>query len=180
MHPRAHDSIDRHLDAVWRLARVLADDAAEAEDLVQETYVRAMQALDDPATAVRHPAAERTWLLRITTNLHRDDLRRRRTRRRHAPHLAAAETDPRPGPSRLVGASELEQQAADAMAALPARQREVLHLAAVEQLDHASIGEVLGLSPTNVRTALQRARDGIRVALAPTASPPARTTGAAP
>ncbi len=169
-----------HLPAAWRLARVLADSPAEAEDLVQDAFLAAWRRRRD----LRDPRAARAWLLRIVVNEHRDGRRRAAVRRRSAARAAAdpaspigrTETRPAASPDER---GELERLAADAMAALPPRQREVLHLVAVEGLDRATVAEVLGLTPGNVGATVAIARRKVAAAIAAAEEPgPSPTTGA--
>lgn len=162
MTSEADELITPHLPAIWRLARVLTTSSAEAEDLVQDAFLAAWQRRTD----LRDPGAARAWLLRITVNEHRDGLRRRTAGRRAAeraarePASAVGRTVAEEGDS-PAALGELERVAAAAMAALPARQREVLHLAAVEGLDHAAIANILGLTRGNVRSTLAIARERV-------------------
>jgi len=165
-HPQ-DELLTRHLTAVWRLARVLSRSASDAEDLVQDVFLTAWQRRAD----LRDPAAARAWILRITVNTHRDGLRRRSARRRATERAAMDPASPvgrtTAGPAAESGkmTRDLERVAAEAMAALPPRQREVLHLAAVEQLDHAAIAGILDLSPGNVRSTLSIARGRVAEAI---------------
>ncbi len=63
--------VDQHRDAVFRLAYLLVGDAADAEDIAQETFIRAFRALDRFDTTRNL----RPWLLQITANLARNRLR---------------------------------------------------------------------------------------------------------
>jgi RNA polymerase sigma-70 factor (ECF subfamily) len=175
------DLITPHLPAVWRLARVLCRSAGEAEDLVQDAFLAAWRRRTD----LRDPGAARAWLLRVTVNTHRDDRRRDASRRRRAERAAV---DPSSPVGRAAAAAEtprselgeLQTLATRAMAELPERQREVLHLSAVEGLDHAAIARILNISPSNVGSTLTIARRRVAERLAAAATPGRATTPASP
>ena len=82
-----------HKDAVFRLACALTDNARDAEDLFQETWLRAVRA----RRAGPQAGDVRSWLFTIAANLHRDGLRRKRVRRlfllERARTMAGAEAD---------------------------------------------------------------------------------------
>ncbi|MBO3744136.1 sigma-70 family RNA polymerase sigma factor [Actinoplanes flavus] len=153
----------------------------EAEDLVQETFLRAWRAADryDPARA-----SIRTWLHRIATNACLTALQGR-ARRPLPSGLSPAGDDPyvpltpnlevawlQPFPdARLGDPADIVQQRAGlrlafvaALQRLPARQRAVLVLREVLQLSAAEVADILGSSVASVNSSLQRARATLRTA----------------
>jgi RNA polymerase sigma-70 factor (ECF subfamily) len=149
--------LQQHVAGVYRFALRLTGNAHTAEDLTQEALLRAWR----HRRRLREPAALRVWLLRIAVNLWRDDLRRRRPE--------AAEQGPEQvgcNPGRSVEQRVVEQEdvqrTLDAIDALPARQREVLHLVALEGLSIGEAAEVLGISNEAVKATLSLARKKLR------------------
>lgn len=142
---------------VYRFALRLCDDPHTAEDLTQETILRAWRHRE----RLREPRASGAWLLRITVNLWRDRLRRGRSRVAQAGPL-----EDRPGtmrtPEQVLAGQEELQRALEAMAELPPRQREVLYLSACEEMSTAEIGEVLGIRADAVKANLSLARKRMR------------------
>jgi len=132
-------------------------DAAAAEDLVQETFLRVHRARH----RYRPDARFSTWLYRIATNLALNELRRPRRRDAHrsinadgALELAAdAPAVDAIAHARRVGA-ELEV----AIAALPERQRAALWLSAVDGLSYADVAHALDTSEQAVKALVHRAR----------------------
>jgi RNA polymerase sigma-70 factor (ECF subfamily) len=150
------DLLAEHADAVYRYALRLTRNGAEAEDLLQETMLRGWK----QRGKLREPAAARVWLLRIATNLHRDGLRAARPT---APLVAEATGASWGGG--VEGKLEQKECVAMALAAmdeLPERQRQVMHLATIEQLPQETIGELLGISTEAVKASLSFARKGMR------------------
>ena len=138
---------------LYRIAFSIVRSRADAEDIVQETFVRV---IEDPArfAQVREP---RPWLVRIAWNLALDRVRRI-TPVNLDEELAAALTSPqRPADAVLAEGRRLARVLA-AVDRLPQREREVLLLAAIEELTTAEIAEVLKKSESSVRSLLFRAR----------------------
>lgn len=152
----------RHNQRLFRLARAVVRDDREAEDVVQEAYVRAFTHLDQFAGRARFA----TWLSRIA--LHEALARVRRGRRFAA--LPEEETlsdlqNPRPGPEDRASNRELAAALAAAVDTLPESHRAVFVLREVEGLSTAETAEVLGLSEPNVKVRLHRARAALRADL---------------
>jgi len=143
---------------VYRYALRLCDDPHAAEDLTQETFLRAWR----HRAGLREPRAAGIWLLRITANLWRDRLRRGRSLVAQAVPLK----DDKPGrtlpPERVAAGREELQRALDAMAQLPPRQREVLYLSACEGLSTVEIATILGIRADAVKANLSLARKKLR------------------
>lgn len=76
---RLGDLFDRHYSRLYRLARRLAPSAEDAEDLVQEAFLRAAT-----ARVPTGPADEEAWLVRVLVNIRRDQWRRAAVRTRYA------------------------------------------------------------------------------------------------
>lgn len=151
--------LDEWTPRVYRLALRLSNDPHVAEDLTQETLLRAWRQVH----SLREPAALRVWLFRITTNLWRDRLRRRSP-------TAQLDHDP-PGPTAepgrsLSGGEELSR-AYRAMCELPPRQREVLHLIACEEMSLADVAATLGITRESAKANLSLARKRLRSILEP-------------
>jgi RNA polymerase sigma-70 factor, ECF subfamily len=153
----------RHNQRLFRLARSVVRDDREAEDVVQEAYLRAFTHLDQFAGRARFA----TWLSRIA--LHEALARVRRGRRFAAlpeeETLSDLPASPRSGPEDRAANRELAAALAAAVDALPESHRAVFVLREVEGLSTAETAEVLGLSQPNVKVRLHRARAALRADL---------------
>jgi RNA polymerase sigma-70 factor, ECF subfamily len=148
----------RHTPRLLQLAhRLLAGDDAEAEDVVQDTWIKAVEKLE----AFRWESELSTWLHAIALNVSREALRRRGIRR-EVEWPEDAEPAAAPPPEHLDPV-DLER----AIAALPAGYRTVLVLHDVEGHTHEAIAEQLGVTPGTTKSQLFRARRAVRALLAP-------------
>ena len=144
-----------HVRSLRRYAIALTGDPAGADDLVQESLVRALARIDEGAD-VRNA---RTYLFSILHNL-RVDLLARRARRGPQMPLEAVEhrlSRPAEQPSRLRHA-----ELALAIGALPEQQRAVLLLVALEGASYREVAEILDIAPGTVMSRLSRARKALR------------------
>lgn len=134
----------------------------DAEDLVAQTFLIAARQRFDPSRG-----SELTWLYGIVTNLVRGH--RRAESRRLAGYARAVQPDAgtefADGAVDRVDAQAQHRRVARAMAGLPARQRDVLLLFAVAELDYGQIAAALGIPLGTVRSSLHRARTRLRAAL---------------
>lgn len=156
------EHLEPHLPHVYRFALRLSGDADVAEDLTQETFLRAWKR----RRTLQNVRSARVWLFRIAANLWRDRLRQGTPPARSGMPLAEV-ADPVRAPQEAVIQQEEVQQALRAAESLPPRQRDVLYLAAVEELSPAEIGEVLDISPNAARVHLCEARKTMRRLLTP-------------
>jgi RNA polymerase sigma-70 factor (ECF subfamily) len=136
--------------ALRRFARALARDSEAADDLVQDTMVRALR-----GEHLFHGGDLRTWLFTILLNLDRN--RRRGLARR--PVLATIEDVDPPGEP---GADGSRPDIERGLALLPQEQREVLLLVTLEGLSYREAAEVQGVPIGTVMSRLSRARAGLR------------------
>jgi RNA polymerase sigma-70 factor (ECF subfamily) len=160
---------------VYRFACALAVDARDAEDLFQETWLRAVKAY--PAGQRAEGNEPKAWLFTIAANAHKDSLRKKRVRRlflmerTKSMAAAAADADPGwdvPGLSREDGAmrSDIRICLRRAVSRLPGRERRVFVLKDIEGFKHGEIGRMLGIPEATVRTLLHRAVRTLRKELA--------------
>ena len=156
---------DEHVERVYGFFSYRLACRADAEDLTQQTFERALRAWGRFDRARGSPA---TWLLAIARNLLIDHYRARNGGPHGAAGVVALEhVDPGSLPSvepdgRALGlAPELER----ALARLPARAREILALRYGADLSGAEIAELTGLSLANVHQILSRAQRTLREAL---------------
>ena len=149
--------VDTYASTLYRVAYSVLRNAADAEDAVQETYLRVLRHRDDLA-GIRDA---RVWLVRIVWNVVLDRKRRAKTR---------PETDDIADVARLLPASGLtaeeravsaqrHEQVLRAVAQLPEKEQRVLILSAFEELSSVEIAEVLGTTESTVRSRLFRARN---------------------
>jgi RNA polymerase sigma-70 factor (ECF subfamily) len=143
-----------HAD-VWRLCAHLSD-RSDADDLTQETYLRAFRAL--PGFAARSSAL--TWLLAIARRVCADHLRDRRRRGRVDPVAGRARTDPPAAPD-VAEAVVLR----GLLATLRPDRREAFVLTQVVGLSYAEAAEVCGCPVGTIRSRVARARDHLVAAL---------------
>ncbi len=159
-----------YLDALHRLAYHLTRSSADAEDLVQETYARALRG----AAGFIAGTDLRAWLFRILRNAFLD-MRRRQGRMPIDPEgeeQATERADPAAAEGWLRGDAELErlrrvvgEEIEGALGTLSEDARTVV-LLDVEGLSEAEIAEVMGCAPGTVKSRLFRARAALRERLA--------------
>lgn len=162
--PPEVEAVDRQLRS---MVRGQMRSAQDAEDLVQDSWVRATAAGDTPITNVR------AYLFRIARNLIVDHRRRAAVKPivevEEAVLLAAA--DPAPTPEgALITRDELNRMDR-IIAAMPAKPREVFRLARIEGLSYADIGRLLGLSRQTVHQHMARALLALQLAARPDIDP---------
>jgi RNA polymerase sigma-70 factor, ECF subfamily len=162
---RAFETIIRRYNRrLWRIARGIVKDETEAEDVVQEAYVRAFARLHQ----FEGPDGFASWIGTITANEALERLRRRG--RGPAPwhdgpdrypddeQLVAMMTSNLPDPERLAASSEIRRLLEDAIDSLPDGFRAVVMLREVEQLSTAETAAILAIRPETVKTRLHRGR----------------------
>jgi RNA polymerase sigma-70 factor, ECF subfamily len=164
------------LAAVLRTAQILSGDPDEAEDLAQETMIKAFRAIDrfQDGTDVR------AWLMTILRNTRIDRLRSSAASASDV-SLELLELDP-PGPEKSGEALDWDairkdpqrvlsefsdQQVIAALKRLPEDIRWTLLLADVEQMPHAEAAQVLGVPVGTIKSRVHRGRTMLRKALAP-------------
>jgi len=144
------------LDAVDRIARALAPHSAEADDLVQETYVRALRSAN---SFDLQPCGIKPWLLRILHNLHitRATRENRQPRAIPAEHLHAIEEPERAGDP-AIALDDIDHELQLAMAELPRELSVTVMLWAIDELPYKEIAEVTNVPIGTVMSRLNRAR----------------------
>jgi RNA polymerase sigma-70 factor, ECF subfamily len=154
----------RYNQRLFRVARGILADDAEAEDVMQEAYVRAFREL----AGFRGEARFSTWLTRIACH---EALARARKRRRLvslAPINGGEPPDPpseASGPERQMENRELHAVLREAVELLPDPLRAVFCLREIEGLSTEQTADALDLSVENVRVRLHRAKRGLRQVL---------------
>ena len=156
------DVVAAHHPEIYRYLRRLTFRASEADDLAQETFLRAYRAWQTLAP----DANVRAWLFAIATNLARNHFRAESRRRRA--YVAAgerpAEADPA-GPEEEHVFRETRALLDRVVGALPLKQRLAFTLRKVHDLDYEAIGESLQCSPESARAHVFHALKKIRVSL---------------
>jgi RNA polymerase sigma factor (sigma-70 family) len=169
---RQHDAaaftllIRRYERVVLSVAFAIVGNADSAGDVAQDTFLRAWQRLGD----LKEPAHFATWLCGIARNLAIDQRRRGRfvmTSIADAALDAAAVKDGGPDPLEELSRREQLAQVGAALQALDETTRPAVILRYYDGLSSKEIGEILGLSPAAVDMRLSRARQQLRVLLAP-------------
>ncbi len=161
-----------------RLLRAILRDEEDAQDLLQETFLRAYRFLHrfDPSRPFG------PWLLRIGTNLARNQLRHRASRREVPLNVKQADDREATFEGRwLADGTTLErveyslllEQTRSAMAALPEEQRVVLEMRLLGEMSYREIAAALGIPIGTVMSRLNRGRHQLQVALGEGAGAPA-------
>ena len=159
--------MQRYNRRLYRLARAVLNDDAEAEDAVQQAYVKAFSGMG----SFRQDSALSTWLSRIVINVALDGARRRRRANRLVAdaaqeaqsasathHAGSAPLDP----ERSLAQRQIRTLLERAIDALPETFRTVLMARVVEGLSVEETAELLALKPETVKTRLHRARRLVR------------------
>ena len=149
--------VDEYAGTLYRVAYSVLRNAADAEDAVQETYLRVLR----HRNSLGEIRAPRVWMVRIVWNVVLDRKRRAKTR---------PETDDVADLARMLPASGLtaEERVASAqhhehvlraVAQLPEKEQRVLILSAFEELSSVEIAQILGTTESTIRSRLFRARN---------------------
>jgi RNA polymerase sigma factor (sigma-70 family) len=139
---------DAHYDRLYRLARRLASSADDAQDLVQETFLKA--ARFPRAIPVGARRDEEAWLVRVMINTRRDQWRKISTRKRHDLSAFSAsrwEPDERGVEASLIARNTVWQ----ALDTLVPRRRAIVVMHELEGLAIPAIASLLGISAMTVR-----------------------------
>lgn len=154
--------VSHHRDLVFGVARRWSPGLEDAEDLTQETFIRAYRALLGYPPERREALRVRGWLVSIALNLARNRARSRRPEATDLDSVAEPVDDREPGPERLVERRESAQRWHRLLAALPAAQRAAVELRHVEGLSYPEIAEALakpvGTVKSDVHRGVQRLR----------------------
>lgn len=142
---------------LYRVAFSVLRNPADAEDAVQETFVRVLRHRDMLAE-VRD---RRVWLIRIVWNIVLDRKRRAKTRPETDDVAELTRVLPSKGltAEQIAAAAEHHAHVLACVEQLPAKEREVLMLSAFEELNSVEIAAVLGITESSVRSRLFRARN---------------------
>ncbi len=149
--------VEQYASTLYRVAFSVLRNAADAEDAVQETFLRVL----------RHQATlgevrdHRVWLIRIVWNIVLDRKRRAKSRPETEDVAELTRVLPATGLSaeERAAAAQHHAQVLQQVDRLPAKEREVLVLSAFEELSSVEIAAVLGVTESSVRSRLFRARN---------------------
>ena len=160
--PRAFSAlVERHQEVAFRTAYLILRDAAQAEDVAQDAFVRAYQKL----SGFRAGEPFRPWLLRIVTNLALNEVRSRARRRGLFERLTAFRPEPLPAPDRETETSEERHLLWQAINELREEDRVVLYLRYFLELPEREIAIVIGQQPGTVKSRLIRASARLRAVI---------------
>jgi RNA polymerase sigma-70 factor, ECF subfamily len=153
--------VTRHEGQVYRLAVGIVRESHDAEEVVQDTFLAALEHLAD----FRGDAPFRGWLMRIATNAALKLLRQKRT---HSTVALETTEEPMPHPDfvapwqadvpELAGRAEVRELLDQALTELDEKYRAVFVLRDMEELSTEETAEALQITPVNVKVRLMRAR----------------------
>ena len=160
--------VERHSRAVFRLAYRMTGNEQDAEDVVQESFLRAYRQLG----RFQSRANFGTWLYRIVANCSVDLMRSKQSRhdRSRAESLDVIESRPagnNHGPDRLAESAEIGRRVAEALRELSPLERAAFTLRHHEGRSIQEISAMLGLGTSAAKHSVFRAVKKLRVALAP-------------
>lgn len=149
--------VSQYAATLYRVAYSVLRNEADAEDAVQEAFLRVLRHRDMLAE-VRD---QRVWLIRIVWNVVLDRKRRMKTRPETDDVAELARVLPAGGLSaeERAAAAEHHARVLACVEQLPAKERQVLMLSAFEELSSVEIASVLGITESSVRSRLFRARN---------------------
>ena len=149
--------VDQYSGALYRVAYSVLRNPADAEDAVQEAFLRVVRHRDTLNDVRDH----RVWLIRIVWNIVLDRKRRAKTRPETDDVAELARVLPSTGLSaeEVAAAAQHHAHVLACVEKLPTKEREVLVLSAFEELSSVEIAAVLGITESSVRSRLFRARN---------------------
>jgi RNA polymerase sigma factor (sigma-70 family) len=150
----------RHLPKMLALARRMLVDRVEAEDVVQESFLKLWT---NAANWRPGQAKFETWLYRVTLNLCYDRLRKKPS---VALDAAAQVIDPGPAPDAGIQAAAVTAAVEAALSDLPERQKAAILLCHYQERGNIEAAEILGISVEALESLLSRGRRALRTKLA--------------
>ncbi|MDX1933313.1 MAG: sigma-70 family RNA polymerase sigma factor [Capsulimonadales bacterium] len=161
-----------HLDALYRTALSMTKNPGDAEDLVQDTYMRAFQFFDQ----FQGGTNARAWLFRILTNLYINAYRRRNREPERVSYdeledfylynrLSDASTSGGPSPEEIVVQQVQIEAIREAISRLPEEYRDAVILADLNEFSYQEISEILDIPIGTVRSRLSRGRRLVQKAI---------------
>ena len=157
------DLVRATYEDTYSLALRLVGNPEDAQDVAQDTYLRAFRAIG----RFRGEASIATWLYRITTNCATTLIaRRRRVNHDSLPDGDAVVDDcPEHDPQLRADTADLRERVIAALGALPVKLRSVIVLRDIYDLSHDAIARQLGITESAAKVRLHRARQKLRAAL---------------
>ena len=153
---RFEEQVTPHLKPAFNLARWMTRSQEDAEDVVQEAFLRAFAAFD----GLRGDA--KPWLLTIVRNTSLDWLKRNRNRALSGYEAAAEAAEPSPDPEESLLISTDREQVRRALEQLPLDFRETVILREMEGLSYKEIAATTGVPMGTVMSRLARGRDWLK------------------
>lgn len=159
--------VDKYKDSIYTYIARMLHDRTEAEDVAQEAFIRAYEALP----GFRGAASFQTWLYRIATNLAIDVARRRGRRTGFSldepistteGDMARELPDEGLGPVELVESSAVQELVQEAIRQLSPKLRAVVIMYDLQGLSYQEIGEILGCPLGTVKSRLFNARNQLQ------------------
>jgi RNA polymerase sigma-70 factor (ECF subfamily) len=166
-----------HIDGLYSYALVLARNRSDADDLVQETCLRALPAME----RLREGSNVRAWLFTILRNVWFNQLRQRRT----APQIDSIDIAQRVAnipsngsqdPYSLLASKTDREQLRDAIQQLPIESREIIMLREYGELSYQEIADTINVPIGTVMSRLGRARSKLRTLLLAASESPCHST----
>jgi RNA polymerase sigma-70 factor, ECF subfamily len=149
--------VEEYAGTLYRVAFSVLRNGADAEDAVQETYLRVLRHRNE----LGEIRDRRVWLVRIVWNVVLDRKRRAKTRPETDDIADLARLLPSDGLSaeERVASAQHHERVLRAVEQLPEKERQVLTLSAFEELSSVEIAQILGTTESTVRSRLFRARN---------------------
>ena len=149
--------VEQYQVAVLRTCYLYLHDRSQAEDAVQETFVKVYQSLD----SFKGNSSEKTWVFRIAMNTCRDMLRGRWFR------FVDRRVDLSQLPEQTAQMEDGDKEIMEAVMALPVKLREVILLCSFEGMTTYEAAESLGITQQAVSSRLKRAKEKLKKELLP-------------
>ena len=161
--------VERHTRSIFRTAYRITTNSADADDVVQETFLRAYRALD----SFDERATFTTWLHRIAVNCSLDliDSRKRRDSRVEATDDLTAYATAEAGPERVVLGAQMQKAIGEALSAMSGNERTAFVLRHFEGMPLEEIGQILGIKMNATKNTIFRAVTKLRQQLQPFVGP---------
>ena len=153
--------VERHSRSVFRLAYRMTGNESDAEDIVQETFLRAYKQLN----RYESRSSFSTWLYRIASNCSVDLIRARKVRQPVEVPETLQASDPQP--DRMLFSSQVQERVTEAMNELSGQERTAFVLRHFEGLSIEEISASLGVGSNAAKHAIFRAVQKLRRALEP-------------